>query len=80
MVYTHFLVCLDYRDLTSHLHCKIARTNKIMKKIISCRPYIYGFRNNRSNAVCVLDNYFDERDAVDYDDNDDFDEYDYDED
>lgn len=51
-----------------------------MKKIISCRPYIYSFRNNRSNAVYISDNCFDERDAVDYDDNDDIDEYDYDED
>ena len=51
-----------------------------MKKIISCRPYIYGFRNNRSNAVYISDNCFDEIDAVDYDDNDDFDEDDYDED
>lgn len=49
-----------------------------MRKLISCKPNIFGFRNNRSNAVCVLDNYFDERDAVDYDDDDDFDEYDYD--
>ena len=32
------------------------------------------------HQVCVLDNYFDERDAVDYDDDDDFDEYDYDDD
>ena len=48
-----------------------------MRKFISCKPRIFGFRNNRSNAVCVLDNYFDERDAVDYDD-DDFYEYDYD--
>ena len=50
-----------------------------MRKFISCKPNIFGFRNNRSNAVCVLYNYFDERDAVDYDD-DDFDEYDYDDD
>ena len=48
-----------------------------MRKLISCKPNIFCFRNNRSNAVCVLDNYFDERYAVDYDD-DDFDEYDYD--
>ena len=48
-----------------------------MRKLISCKPNIFCFRNNRSNAVCVLDNYFDERDAVDYDDDDDFDEYDY---
>ena len=51
-----------------------------MRKLISCKPNIFGFRNNRSNAVCVLDNCFDERDAVDYDDDDDFDEYDYDDD
>jgi len=51
-----------------------------MKKIISCRPYIYGFRNNRSNAVYISDNCFDESDAVDYDDNDDIDEHYYDED
>ena len=49
-----------------------------MRKLISCKPNIFGFRNNRSNTGCVLDNYFDERDAVDYDDDDDFDEYDYD--
>ena len=51
-----------------------------MRKLISCKPNIFGFRNNRSNAVYISDNCFDERDAVDYDDDNDFDEYGYDDD